>query len=140
MKSVCPKEHHNFFYFFFIFIFFLNKFCIPFLQDKKHCGHQRAMNDGISSKAFGHFFFPLCTTSQTIRLDSSNFYHYLLLHAFCLFFDTVIKYIQGFLYVKRSIKLIASSGIAQVSSVHIRLANVCAFRLSQTNFSVICSW
>ena len=99
MKSVCPKEHHNFFNFF-PQQFFSPTIFSPSLKDKKHCGHQREMNEGISSKAFGHLFFPLCTTSQTIRLASSNFYHYLLLHAFCLFFDTVIKYIQGFLYVK----------------------------------------
>ena len=38
-----------------------------------HC-HQRAVNDDIASKTFGHFFFPLYTPSQTIRLVSSHFF------------------------------------------------------------------
>ena len=59
MKSVCSTAT------IFVLFFSSTNFCIPFLRDKKHRGHQRATNDDISSKTFGHFFLPICTPSQT---------------------------------------------------------------------------
>jgi len=95
--------------------------------------HQRTVNDDISGKAFGHFFFLLCTPSQTIRLASSHFYHYLLPRQFGFFSDAVIKYLQGFIYVK------ITEANSLVSYRTSKLVNVCALRLSQTRSSMICS-
>ena len=96
MKSVCSTAT------IFVLFFSSTNFFIPFLRDKKHRGHQRAVSDDISSKAFEHFPLPLYTPSQTIRLASSHFF------IFCFFMHSAFSLMQ-LLNISKALSMLKSS-------------------------------